>query len=87
MLTLKDKSNFQQEYESYKKSVNAIAIDHARDHGKQLLQKLLSLSTEIERAHDEQINAYVDPRRTRDKIVELVEVRKQLARLIKDAGS
>jgi hypothetical protein len=87
MLTLKDKSNFQKEYESYKKSVDSISVEHARNQGKQLLQRLLSLSTEIEHAHNTQFNAYVDPRRSRNTITELVEVRKQLIRLIKDAGS
>jgi molecular chaperone GrpE (heat shock protein) len=86
MLNLKNYSAFQKEYQQYKSAVDKITIDAARNQGQQLLQQLLNLSTEIERAHDSTVNAYVDPRRARDNIGRLVEVRKQLGRLIKDAG-
>lgn len=85
MLKLRDSDRFKKEYDAYKKVVDTITVETARQHGNQLLTQLQTLAVLIEQAHDTHSSAVVDPRNTRDTIIKMIEIRKKLAQLVKDA--
>jgi hypothetical protein len=86
MLKLKNTERFQKEYAEYKKAVDRITIESARQRGQRLLSQLQRLCTVIEQVHDTQSNPVIDPRNSRDAIIQLVEVRKQLTQIVKDVN-
>ena len=85
MLKLRDSDRFKKEYNAYKKVVDTITVKTAQQHGYHLLNQLHTLGLIIEQAHDTHNSAVIDPRNTRDTIIKMVEVRKELAQLVKDA--
>jgi hypothetical protein len=85
MLKLRDSDKFKKEYNTYKKVVDTITVETAQQHGYQLLNQLQTLGLIIEQAHDTQSHPVIDPRNTRDTIIKMIEVRKELAQLVKDA--
>ena len=87
MLKLRDSDRFKKEYAEYKKAVDSITVDSAKTRGQQLLMQLQKLCTDIEQTHDTQSHPVIDPRNSRDAIIQLIEVRKELAQLAKDVGS
>jgi hypothetical protein len=86
MLELRSSDRFKKEYTRFKKVVDTITVESARERGQQLLVQLQKLSALVERAHDAQHNPVVDPRSSRDIVIQMIEVRKELAQLVKDAG-
>jgi len=86
MLKLRDSDRFKKEYTEYKKAVDGITIESSRERGQQLLSQLQKLCTAIEQTHDTQSHPVIDPRNSRDTIIKLVEVRKQLAQIVKDVN-
>jgi len=86
MLKLRDGDKFKKEYSAYKKVIDNIAIDSARIKGQQLLSQLQNLCVVIEQAHDTQSHPVIDPRNTRDTIIKMIGVRKELAQIVKDVN-
>ena len=84
MLKLKDTDRFQKEYAEYKKAVDSITIESAKEKGQHLLSQLQKLCTVIEQTHDTQSHPVIDPRNSRDAISQIVEIRKQLTQIVKD---
>jgi len=85
MLSLKDSKSFQQEYSFYKAAIEQIEIKSARERGFSLLSKLHTCCNLIDEGHNSRNNGYINPRALRDNIIELVEIRKELAQLAKDS--
>ena len=85
MLKLKDSDRFKKEYDDYKKVVDCISVKTAQQHGQQLLNQLQTLVSIIEQAHDTHSSPVIDPRNTRDTIIKMIEIRKELAQLVKYA--
>lgn len=85
MLKLRNSDRFKKEYDAYKKVVATITVATAQQHGQQLLSQLQTLVSIIEQAHDTYSSAVIDPRNTRDTVIKMIEVRKELAQLVKDA--
>ena len=86
MFKLRDSDRFKKEYAEYKKAVDCITIESAREKGQQLLSQLQKLCTVIEQAHDTQNHPVVDPRNSRDAIIQMIEIRKQLIQIVKDVN-
>jgi hypothetical protein len=84
MLKLRDSDRFKKEYAEYKKAVDRITIESARERGQQLLSQLQKLCTVIEQVHNTQSHPVIDPRNSRDAIIQMVEIRKQLTQIVKD---
>jgi len=85
MLSLKDTERFQREYNLYKTAIDQIQIPLAKEKGLSLLSKLRTHCNLIDEGHNSRNNGYIDPRSLRDNILELVEIRKELAQLAKDS--
>lgn len=85
MLSLKDSKSFRQEYNLYKAAVEKIQITAVRERGFSLLNKLQGCCNLIDEGHNSRNNGYIDPRSLRDTILDLVEIRKELAQLAKDS--
>lgn len=86
MFKLRDSDRFRKEYAAYKQVIDSITVDTARQQGQQLLAQLEIMSMAVEQAHDTHNSAVVDPRNSRDTVIKMIAVRKQLAQLVKDAG-
>jgi hypothetical protein len=85
MLSLKDSESFRREYSLYKAAIETIEVESARERGFSLLSKLHTCCNLIDEGHNSRNNGYIDPRALRDNIIELVEIRKELAQLAKDS--
>jgi hypothetical protein len=86
MLKLRNTERFQKEYAEYKKAVDSITIESAQKRGKELLAQLQKLCRVIEQTHDTRSNPVIDPRNSRDAIIQMVEIRKQLTQIVKDVN-
>jgi hypothetical protein len=86
MFKLRDSDKFKKEYDAYKKAVDSITIESSRERGQQLLSQLQRLCTVIEQTHDTQSHPVIDPRNSRDIIIQMIEIRKQLTQIVKDVN-
>jgi hypothetical protein len=86
MFKLRDSDRFKKEYDAYKKAIDSITIESSRERGQQLLSQLQNLCVVVEQAHDTQSHPVIDPRNTRDTIIKMIGVRKELAQIVKDVN-
>jgi len=85
MLKLSKSSKFLNEYRTYKAAVDEIDNKTAQEHGKTLLDQMLREAHIIDEAHNARNSKAVDPRTVKDNIKKLVDIRRSLDQLIKDA--
>ena len=85
MLTIRDSDRFKKEYTEYKSVIDNISVETAKQHGYNLLAQLQKLVRLVEQSHSTQNSPVIDPRNTRDTFIQIIDIRKQLTQLVKDA--
>lgn len=85
MLRLQDTNKFSHDIRRYQKEITLINNTYAKERALTLLVELKSQCNLIDEAHNSRNNGYIDPRRVRDNVEQLVEIRKELDNLIKDS--
>ena len=75
------------ELKYFEKEIKKISNDQARQQGLEFLKKINSQMNIIYREHNSSINASIDPKRVRENIDLLVNLRIKILKLIKDANS
>lgn len=85
MLKLRKSEKIVAELKRYKKLIDNIKYDTAKNQALKLLERLKSELNYIDQGHDPVNTKSIDPRTVRDNIKRTVEIRIQLDRIIKDS--
>lgn len=86
MLKIQNSSKFRKEYEFYKNKIEKISYPDAKTQALKLLLDLRNQCIAIDEGHSSRNSGVIDPKRVRENIFNLVEIRNSLNQIIKDAG-
>lgn len=80
---LSKNSKYKKDLARYKQIIENISDEKVRKKGEALINKFLSQAALIDAGHDSRNNGYIDPRSTRDSVINLVSIRRELESFIK----
>jgi hypothetical protein len=84
---LKGSNRVKKEINKFKKEIDSITFPEAKEKGLNLLNKLSKQINIVEESHTFQIKKSVDPKKLKENAEELMNIRLELFKLIKDAKS
>ena len=84
MLKINQSKEFKKDYAQYKKDIERITNERAKEECNNILNKLLSEYNYIDAAHDV-INKSIDPTKVRENVERGIILRQQLNKIIKDS--
>jgi molecular chaperone GrpE (heat shock protein) len=84
MLKINQSSEFKKDYAQYKRDIERITNERAKEECNNILNKLLSEYNYIDAAHDV-INKSIDPTKVRENVERGIILRQQLNKIIKDS--
>ena len=82
MLKINQSKEFKKDYAQYKRDIERITNERAKEECNTILNKLLSEYSYIDAAHDV-INKSIDPTKVRENVERSVGLRQQLNKIIK----
>jgi len=74
----------QSDVESYKNAISKIKLGKNKQYFTNLLQKFIEYSRYIDSAHDTNNNGYIKPNVNQEFVIEMIKIRKEFAKLLKD---
>ena len=84
MLKINQSKEFKKDYAQYKRDIERITNERAKEECNNILNKLLSEYNYIDAAHDV-INKSIDPTKVRENVERGIILRQQLNKIIKDS--
>ena len=84
MLKITQSKEFKKDYAQYKRDIERITNERAKEECNIILNKLLSEYSYVDAVHDV-INKSIDPTSVRENVERSVELRQQLNKVIKDS--
>jgi hypothetical protein len=85
MLKLSQSNKVKLEIKKYKSVVDKIENESVRQHGYTLLNELKHQCNLIDEAHNPNANKNIDPKRVRENVEKMVNIRMTLNQLVKDS--
>ena len=83
-LLLKNSEKFQKDVLLYKDAIQKIKLPKNKIYFTSLLQKFIEYSKFIDSTHDTKNNGYIKPNRAQEYIIEMIKIRKEFSKLLKD---
>lgn len=82
---LADLSRLRQDLEKFSSTIESITQEKSKKRGLELLEKLKQQIRLIDEGHNPRNNGFIDPKRLRDNIIEVIKIKKELERMVKDS--
>ena len=77
-------SKLKQDLDKYQNTINCMPDQSYKDKNQKILNQLKAAFQRIDNGHDTSFNGKIKPEVLRDTIIETVELRRQLEKLVKD---
>jgi hypothetical protein len=81
---LGESEKFKKEIDFFRSKINLINNDTVKKHATTLLNSLISQSKLIDEGHSFRNNGYIDPRRVRDNLEKMIDIRLNLKKIVED---